>query len=527
MGKTVKRIITAIVVLFVAFFVVSFIADYVILGKTFEKRDRVIQPGGSMPTFADYSESHARTPVEFSMDGATLRGYVYESNAAGEPKGFVIFRHGIFANHGYYLPEIIALTDCGWKVFAYDALGAGESDGDSYIGMVQSALDVTKAVEFVVREGLAGDLPIVLWGHSWGGYGVAAALARVPWVSACVTMSGYDDPVGILEETTEGMMGGFAVTQIPTLWLNTKLTFGSSSGMTAVDGINGTSAPVLVIHGTQDDTVHYDGAGIIAQIGRITNPKVEYLPRTEQGRNGHNSYFYSVEANEYGAQKRAELDALTERYSGDIPDDVLESFYADYDVLRANTADPELISIIDDFLTRAVGGSAMKQVQGFTSAGDDSDFGNAKYGAFESAYYSHSGNSMGNLYSLETVRADDGSMIVVEREAEMHSIPITVREYKAPDDIIEQIDAIIEASGMKDWGEIPPSEFIPLDAATPRLSLTFKGVGERASWHESLSLIGWDEHPDGGQAFDQIRDLLTACVKDGNLIREYSEEVRH
>ena len=169
----------------------------------------------------------------------------------------------------------------------------------------------------------------------------------------------------------------------------------------------------------------------------------------------------------------------------------------------------------------------MKQVQGFTSTPEGSGSESGKYGAFESAYYSHSGNSLGNLYSLETVRADDGSMMVVEREAEMHSIPIAVREYKAPADIVEQIDAIIESSGMKDWGEIPPSEFFPLDAATPRLSLTFKGTGEKSQWHEYLSLIGWDEHPDGGKAFDQIRDLLSACVKDENLIREYSEQVKN
>ena len=169
MGKVGKRIAIAVVALVVVFFVASFAVDHFMLDKTFAKNDQTIEPGGTMPTFADYAHDHARTPVEFTMDGATLRGYVYESNAVAQPKGFVIFRHGIYSNHGFYLPEIIALADCGWKVFAYDALGAGESDGSSYIGMVQSALDVKEAVVFASREGLVGDLPIVLWGHSWGG----------------------------------------------------------------------------------------------------------------------------------------------------------------------------------------------------------------------------------------------------------------------------------------------------------------------------------------------------------------------
>ena len=527
MGKIAKRIVIAIVVLAVVLFAASFIADYVVLNKAFQKRDQVVEPGGTMPTFADYEATHSRTPFEFAMDGETLRGYVYESNDVAEPKGFVIFRHGIFANHSLYLPEIIALTDCGWKVFAYDARGAGISDGDSYIGMVQSALDVTQAVISVTREGLVGDLPLVLWGHSWGGYGVAAALNNVPWVRACVTMSGYSEPVDVLVESAEGFAGSIAVTQRPTIWLVNKLTFGAQSDLSAVEGINATSAPVLVIHGTADETVRYDGSAIIAQKERIANPKAEYLEFSEEGRNGHNSYFYSREANEYGAAKRAELKALTDRYPDGLPDDVRAAFYADFDVLRANTADPELISAIDDFLTRAIGGTAMKQVQGFTSSDPDTDSEGAKYGAFESAYYSNSGNSLGNLYSLETARADDGSMMVVKREAAMHSDPIIVSEYKAPDDIIEQIDAIIESSGMRDWGEIPPSELIPLDASTPRLSLTFKGVGENEKWHEYYSLIGWDEHPDGGAAFDAIRDLLYACAKDENLIREYTEKVKN
>ncbi|MDO5117592.1 MAG: alpha/beta fold hydrolase, partial [Eggerthellaceae bacterium] len=388
MGKVAKRIIAAIIALCVVFFVASFFIDYYVLDKAFQKRDQVVYPGGNMPTFENYVSSHSRTPVEFTMDGLTLRGYIYESNDVTEPKGFVVFRHGIFSNHIYYLPEIIALSDCGWKVFAFDSLGAGESDGDSYVGMVQSALDVTEAVNYVAREGLSGDLPIVLWGHSWGGYGVAAALNNVPWVKACVTMSGYDDPVDILVETSEGMMGGFAVTQVPTLVLNTKLTFGSASSLTGTGGINATSAPVLIIHGTGDPTVRYDGSAIIANRSNITNPNVEYLEFSEEGRDGHNSYFYSKESNAYADMKRAELKELSDQYPEGIPDDVKAAFYEEFDAVRANTADPGLIEAIDDFLTRAIGDNAMKKVQGFTSNDTDSDDG--KYGDFESAYYSRS-----------------------------------------------------------------------------------------------------------------------------------------
>ena len=529
MGKVGKRIAIAVVALVVVFFVASFAVDHFMLDKTFAKNDQTIEPGGTMPTFADYAHDHARTPVEFTMDGATLRGYVYESNAVAQPKGFVIFRHGIYSNHGFYLPEIIALADCGWKVFAYDALGAGESDGSSYIGMVQSALDVKEAVVFASREGLVGDLPIVLWGHSWGGYGVAAALHEVPWVKACVTMSGYNEPVGVIMEFAKRMVGGVAATQFPTLWLNNKLTFGEKSDLTALDGINATSAPVLIIHGTADATVEHDGSGIIAQRARITNPKVEYFEPSEEGRNGHNSYFYSRAANEYGAAKRAELKQLTDQYPDGLPDDVRAAFFANYDALRANTADPELIDLIDDFLTRAIGGTTMDETSTTTTTPLHTP-GNPypeEIGTLVSVYYSRSGDSLGNLYSLETVAAEDGTMMVVEKRADMHSDPIAVREFRAPDDLIAQLEAIVDDADMRNWGKLPPSEFFPLDAATPRLSFTFDNTNPETPWHVFYGYTAWDEQPDDGKAFEAVRDLLSSCVAEENLIRAYTENVRN
>ena len=527
MGKVGKRITIAAVVLVVAFFVASFFIDQYMLDRTFTKNDKTIEPGGTMPTFADYASDHVRTPVEFTMDGATLRGYVYESRAVENPKGFVVFRHGIYSNHGFYLPEIIALADRGWKVFAYDALGAGESDGDSYIGMVQSALDVKEAVVFARREGLVGDLPIVLWGHSWGGYGVAAALHDIPWVQGCVTMSGYNEPVGVIMEFAKRMVGGIAATQLPTLWLNNKLEFGDKSDLSALDGINSTSAPVLVIHGTQDTTVEHDGSGIIAQRDRITNPNVEYFEPSEEGRNGHNSYFYSREANEYGAMKRAELKELTDQYPDGLPDDVRAEFFAAYDVLRANTADPELIGIIDNFLTRAIGGTMKDETTTTTPLHTPGNPYPEEIGALVSVYYSYSGNSLGNLYSLETVAADDGTMMVMERRADMHSDPIVVREFRAPDDIVAQVEAIVDEADMRNWGKLEASEFIPLDAATPRLSFTFENTNPETPWHVFYGYSDWDVQPDDGKAFDAIRDLLSSYAVEENLIREYTEKVRN
>ena len=153
--------------------------------------------------------------------------------------------------------------------------------------------------------------------------------------------------------------------------------------------------------------------------------------------------------------------------------------------------------------------------------------GSEMYGQLRSAYYSDSGNSLGNLYSVEACRNDDGNMIVRVREAEMHSVPIEVREYRAPDDILDQIDAIVDQAGMKEWGELPPSEFIALDAATTSINLEYENADPAELIPKYLRYSFNDELPEGGRgAINGIYDLMMTYATEDNLINEYTEKVR-
>ena len=508
MGKVAKRIIIAVAVLVVLFFVVSFFLDKHSLDDTFKRE--IDEYPRLMPT-EEFAADYNSTPVEFTFQGSTLRGHMYKAES---PKGLIVFRHGITSHHGDYLALICAMVDHGWSVFAYDGIGCGISDGDYVKGMAQSALDVAAAVDFARASGLAGDLPIALWGHSWGGYGVAAAMDLVPDVDACVSMSGYNSPVGVLMEFTERLMGPFAVTQFPTMWLNNKLAFGNDADRTALDGINKTKAPVLIIHGANDLVVEFDGSAIIAQRDRITNPNVEYLVMDEPGRDGHNSFFYTAAANQYLNEKAAELEQLEGQYPNGIPDEAVEAFMTTFDSTRANVADPDLIYAIDAFLTKAIGGDTVKA----STPG--------QYGPLQSARYTNSGNSLGNRYELEAMHAEDGSLIVCERKAEMHSMPTTVREYRADADLLDRVSATVDAAGMKSWGKLPPSQFIALDASTPALSLTYDNADPAERWPLQLSVSKAEELPDDGESLFAVRDLLAASATDANFIREYEEPLR-
>lgn len=345
-----KRIGIVAIVVVVAFFVASFVLDRYMLGQTHMRVAR--EEPNLLMTYEDCSDAYPREEVSFQMEGGTLRGYVYGPE---NTRGLIIFRHGIFSQHEDYLALITAMVDRGWRVFAYDAIGCGQSDGDSTIGMAQSMIDVAQAVQFVQESGMADGMKVGLWGHSWGGYGVAAALGRVEGVDACVTMSGFDSPMKILSASAERIAGPVAVTQIPTMWLNAMLAYGSDADVSAARAIADSSVPTLVMHGSGDQVVPYEGVSILSGIESGGRPAtVSCMTFDEPGRNGHNDYFYSRESQRYLNECSAELARLLENADGNGDDPSVRAYIASVDKKRANVADPDLIDAIDSFFTRCL-----------------------------------------------------------------------------------------------------------------------------------------------------------------------------
>ena len=150
--------------------------------------------------------------------------------------------------------------------------------------------------------------------------------------------------------------------------------------------------------------------------------------------------------------------------------------------------------------------------------------GDDMYGQLKSVTYSLSGDMLGSLYTVEAARGDEGGVVVSIRQSKMHSDPIEVGEYRVDDDLLDQVEAVIDRVGMKEWGELPQSEFIALDAATESLRAMFESADPDDSWPKWLSYSFNDELPDGGkEAIREIHDLMVAAASEGTLIRTYTE----
>lgn len=345
--------ITGIVLLLLVllFSVVSLIVVQMLFNDTFA---RTVPPESGLTThllYEDVAEQYAREEVSFLSGENRLYGHLY---GAGNPAGLVVISHGLGGGEGSYLSETMYFVEQGYQVLCYSNTGCWDSEGKNCVGLNQSVLDLDAALTWVEGESRFDDLPVFLYGHSWGGYAVAAVLVFDHDIAASASVAGFNQAMPMILEWGRGMMGPLIYAEYPFIWLNQKLTFGKIFDLTAVDAINSTDTPVLILHGDKDTTVGYDTVSIISQKEKITNPNVRYVVRSGEFQNGHSSLYLSLGYHDYMEALQTEYDALYEQYNHDIPEDIDRAFYAKVDKFLASEVDEGFMETVVGFYREAV-----------------------------------------------------------------------------------------------------------------------------------------------------------------------------
>ena len=304
--------------------------------------------------FAEHQErypgKYTRKSVRFPSGDVMLQGYIYGEN---NDKGLIIFSHGVFAGHESYVSGILNMVDRGYRVFGFDNTGCCESEGDTSKGLPQGPLDLAAALNYVECDPELSKLPRFLFGHSWGGYSVCAVLNLNQRVDGIVSIAGFTEPVQVTAEMGAGMFGPVAYLTRPMIRLENRRLFKENAGLSAIEGINRTEIPILIMHGVGDHYVRVDGAGLINHQDEITNPNVTFFPLDYEGRNGHNDIFLSKEAKEC-------IDELEERLAApkaehhvketwELPDEVKAEYYKDLDKDVSAGINLELFDTVDEF----------------------------------------------------------------------------------------------------------------------------------------------------------------------------------
>ena len=346
-----KTILTILILLLLAAFITGYVFTARYMDGYFPRYDAPDPKFTAAYDYDHYAADYPRQEVSFRSGDNLLKGYIYGLN---NDKGVIVFAHGIGASHLSYMSTITSMVDRGWRVFAYDATGTWTSEGKNTVGLGQSAADLDRAVTFVENNSVFANMPIFVMGHSWGGYASAAVLNLDHDIKGCVSMSGYSTPMAELCEYADGVLGDKSVLTYPFIWTYNKLHCGRFSSLSAVDGLNRSGVPALIIHGDNDDVIKYYGASIISNQGRITNPNVQYYTFETEGKDTHNGFFHTSEYLEYyNTELKAADEAL--KNNKDATDEEIEAYFSSVDKEKFNAVNPDLINIIDDFLESIVG----------------------------------------------------------------------------------------------------------------------------------------------------------------------------
>ena len=237
---------------------------------------------------------YARQTVNFPSGSNILTGYIY---GADNYKGLVVISHSFGDGEEGYFSVVRYFVANGWRVFTYDKTGSHNSEGRGIIGLTQPALDLDAALTFIAKQ--EWGLPVMLFGHSMGGYAVGAVLNFGHDIYAVVSLAGYDRPILVLQDMANRMVGSIGNLAYPHLWLHQRLLFGRNANLSAVAGINNRDVPIMIIHGTDDMLISYDRAGIIAHRNEITNPNVLFILQNSTHHNAHMNLLMSEEASAY------------------------------------------------------------------------------------------------------------------------------------------------------------------------------------------------------------------------------------
>ncbi len=248
-----KKIIISVLCFLVAFIIGGMWGlSVMIYNENFDKRFETYKP---YMYYVEDFEGLSRTQYKFESDkGQQLTGYMYSSGE--NQKGVVVIAHGFGGGgHNSYMDVADFFAKNGYYVFAYDATGNDESDGDGVGGMPQGVIDLERVISFVKSSEDYGKLPIVLFGHSWGGYSVCSVLNFHPDVKAVIECSGFDSSAGMFESEGKKVAGDGIYAIMPFVKLHEFIKYGKYATSTATDGFENSEASVMVVHSEGDKVV--------------------------------------------------------------------------------------------------------------------------------------------------------------------------------------------------------------------------------------------------------------------------------
>ncbi len=286
-----------------------------------------------------------------SDKGQKLAGYKYYRDT--EQKGAIVIAHGFGGGgHNSYMDIADYFTSCGYVVFAYDATGNDKSGGEAVGGMPQGVIDLEYALRFVKSTDEFAELPIMLWGHSWGAYSVGSVLKYHPDVKAVIMAAGFDSSADIIGYQGRQIAGDAGEFILPYMLDIEKEKFGEYASASCTEGFESSEARVMLIHSRDDEMIPYGDSFGVFQEKFGGNPRFEFVSLENRG---HNYIWYADSVTEYREIFNSEFDEYMESAGGFTPERKAEYLKEHLDKKQRYALDYELMEKMSKFYDSSIG----------------------------------------------------------------------------------------------------------------------------------------------------------------------------
>ena len=272
----------------------DWILTVIIYNENFNQRFESYEP---LMRYVEDFDGLRRTKYEFTSNkGQKLTGYLYTSE--DDPRGIIVMAHGFGGGgHNSYMGNANYFAHHGYCVFAYDATGNDESEGEGVGGLPQGVIDLDYAIQFVEESGNFPNLPILLFGHSWGGYSVCSVLTYHPEVKAVIACSGFNSSSDMFEAEGKKQIGAGIYLMLPFVKLHEWIKYGGYASNTAMDGFAKSTAAVMILHSFDDEVVPVEYGYDMYYEKYRDDPRFKFIQFEDKGHSYFNDETYTDEFN--------------------------------------------------------------------------------------------------------------------------------------------------------------------------------------------------------------------------------------
>lgn len=189
-------------------------------------------------------------------DGKLLKGWLIYSEKG---KGIIICLHGYPANKSDILPVIDFLYP-EFSLLLFDFRAHGESEGRvCYFGL-KEFIDVKSAIDFIKKDKRTKNLPIGIWGYSFGGAVGIIFTAKYDEIKAIATDSAFANFPDMVKSYYKNLGPLKYIFSSFSIFLGRYVFKSDFKENSPENFINKLKCPILIIHSRNDEFVPFSHA---------------------------------------------------------------------------------------------------------------------------------------------------------------------------------------------------------------------------------------------------------------------------